>query len=108
MSEKTIGMKIKEFRVKQGFTQESLAVLMFIPKSTLSSYENDKCDISSKVIVELAKVLHTTPGYFYGEEKTTGDPVLDEVISLFSKIDDKKYKRALLEQIRIMAASSND
>ena len=43
--EKTLGKKIKEYRLKRGMTQEELAERLFSKKSTISEYENDKIDI---------------------------------------------------------------
>ena len=43
--EKTIGMRIKECRMKLGMTQEDLADAMFVPKTTISSYERDAVDM---------------------------------------------------------------
>ena len=40
-------------------TQEELAGITFIPKPTISNYENDRIDIKSSVIAELAKALET-------------------------------------------------
>ena len=43
--EKTIGMRIRECRVKMGMTQDELAEALLTKKSTISAYENDKIDI---------------------------------------------------------------
>ena len=40
-----------------GLTQDQLAEITFIPKPTISNYENDRIDIKSSVIAELAKAL---------------------------------------------------
>ena len=45
INEATLGQKIKATRIRKGYTQEELAEVMHIPKSTLSAYENDKVDI---------------------------------------------------------------
>ena len=41
-------------RIRIGMTQEQFAEITFIPKPTLSNYENDRIDIKSSVIAELA------------------------------------------------------
>ena len=38
--EKTIGQRIKECRLKLGMTQQEFAEVMYMPKSTISAYEN--------------------------------------------------------------------
>ena len=51
--EKTLGKKIKEYRLKRGMTQEEMADKLLSKKSTVSEYENDKIDI--KISRELRK-----------------------------------------------------
>lgn len=58
--EKTIGMRIKECRVKMGMTQEELAEALITKKSTVSAYENDKIDIKISILKQIAKVLDTS------------------------------------------------
>ena len=45
LAENTLGQRIKAQRMKMGYTQEQLAEIMCVPKSTISAYENDKVDI---------------------------------------------------------------
>ena len=61
--EKTIGMRIKECRVKIGMTQEELAEELLTKKSTISAYENDKIDIKISILKQIAKVLNTSVFY---------------------------------------------
>ena len=96
----TMGQRIKALRIKQGMTQEYLAELMCIPKSTISAYENDKVDIKSSVIKDLAGLLNTTANYLIG---TVPDKATEELIGLFSRIEDEKVKKMILVQIRALA-----
>lgn len=80
-------------------TQEELAEVMCIPKSTISAYENDKVDIKSSVIVELAQVLETDANYLLGIEWSEEDAFINEAMELLMKIKDEKVKRLLLKQI---------
>ena len=45
LAEETLGQRIKAQRIRVGYTQEQLAEIMCVPKSTISAYENDKVDI---------------------------------------------------------------
>ena len=81
-------------------TQEYLAELMCIPKSTISAYENDKVDIKSSVIKDLAGLLNTTANYLID---TSPDKDTEELIGLFSRIEDEKVKKMILVQIRALA-----
>lgn len=62
----TLGQGIKSQRKRLDMTQDELAEIMHIPKSTISAYENDKVDIKGSVIVELSKCLFTNPNYLLG------------------------------------------
>ena len=59
IKEETLGQRIRAQRMRLGMTQEELAEITFIPKPTISNYENDRIDIKSSVIAELAKALET-------------------------------------------------
>lgn len=66
--EKTIGMRIKECRIKRGMTQNELAEALLTKKSTISAYENDKIDIKISILKQIAKELNTTVFYLTGEQ----------------------------------------
>ena len=85
-------------------TQEELAERTFIPKPTISNYENDRIDIKSSVIAELANALQTDPNYLILGEKATkaDDGFMNEAAELFSKITDPKMQEMLLKQIRAL------
>lgn len=99
ITENTLRARIKAQRIRCGMTQEELAEVMCIPKSTISAYENDKVDIKSSVIVELAKVLEPDANYLLGIEGSEEDAFINEAMELLMKIKDEKVKRLLLKQI---------
>ncbi|SFK87273.1 Helix-turn-helix [Lachnospiraceae bacterium KH1T2] len=101
INEETLGQRIKAVRIRKGYTQEELAEVMHIPKSTVSAYENDKVDIKGSVLVELAEHLDTTPNYLLGCENSKNDFVTEAEIIL-SQIKDKKIQEVLLTQIRAL------
>lgn len=70
---KILGQRIKAARIRKGYTQEELAEVMHVPKSTLSAYENDKVDIKGSVLVELSGHLDNTPNYLVGVEENSDD-----------------------------------
>ena len=90
--EKTIGQRIKECRKNKGMTQEALAEKMLTDKSTISLYENDKIDIKSSVIMELAKALGCSGGYLL--EGSGMADANEEMLMLFSKIKSDSNKTA--------------
>jgi transcriptional regulator with XRE-family HTH domain len=101
MAGNTMGNRIRDLRKRQGLTQDALAQLMFIPKSTISAYENDVIDIKSSVIIELANVLNTRPGYFY-EDEGVEDSDLEELVLIYKRIKGEKIRRVALEQVKIL------
>lgn len=102
LAENTLGQRIKAQRIRMGYTQEQLAEKMFVPKTTISTYERDASDIKSSVLVDLANFLATTPDYLLGFEKES-DPISESVIAVLSSIKDEKVKELLLNQIKLAA-----
>ena len=103
-TEETMGRRIRAQRIRLGMTQEELAERTFIPKPTISNYENDRIDIKSSVIAELAEVLQTDPNYLILGEKTpeADNRFVNVAAELLSKITDPKVQEMLLKQIRAL------
>ena len=53
-------MKIKEYRVKMGYTQRQIASLLDIKQNTYSNKENGKRDFTIREIKKLKEILNTT------------------------------------------------
>lgn len=104
IKEETLGQRIRAQRIRLGMTQEELAEVTYIPKPTISNYENDRIDIKSSVIAELAKALETDPNYLILGEKApeVANGFMNEAEGLFSKITDPKVQEMLLKQIRAL------
>ena len=104
IKEETLGQRIRAQRIRLGMTQEELAEATFIPKPTISNYENDRIDIKSSVIAELANALETDPNYLIMGEKApeSDNRFMDEAADLLSKITDPKVQELLLKQIRAL------
>ena len=101
--EMTMGMRIRECRVKMGMTQEELAEQICCKKSLISQYENDKVDIKGSVIVELAEYLGTTTGYLLnGEMGCDLDEGEKEMLELMSMLKNSAIKKVALEQVRVL------
>lgn len=100
--EKTIGMRIRECRVKMGMTQEELAEALLIKKSTISSYENDKIDIKISVLKDLAKVLHTNVSYLVDGDESDIAPEIMQVALMLQEIQNKELRKAAIEQMKIL------
>ena len=97
----TIGARIRECRKEMGYSQETLAAMLYMKKTTICKYEKNQHDIPSSVIVELSKALHTTPNYLLlgdiGE-----DDWMDDMIQMLEKIKKPEYRELAKKQLAIL------
>ena len=101
--EKTIGMRIKECRVKMGMTQEELAEALLTKKSTISAYENDKIDIKISILKQIAKELGTTVFYLAGEQDEDISNEVMQMAMVLQQIQSRKLRMAAIEQVKVLA-----
>ena len=66
MQEKSIGEKVREYRLKKGMTQTALAGET-ITRNMLSQIENGSAQPSVATITELAEKLEAPMEYFFSE-----------------------------------------
>ena len=102
----TIGGRIRELRKQRGYTQERLGEVMYIPKSTISAYENDEIDIKCSAIIELAKTLNTIPGYFFMTEDDINNHSCEEAATILAEIKDPMFKKAALEHLQVVYSAA--
>ena len=96
----TVGTRIRECRKEMGYSQETLAAMLYMKKTTICKYEKDQHDIPSSVLVELAKALHTTPNYLLlGDVEE--DDWMDDMIQMLEKIKDLKKRKMVKKQIEL-------
>jgi len=100
--EKTLGMRIKECRMKMGMTQEELAEALLTKKSTISAYENDKIDIKVSVLKDLAKVLCTNVSYLVDGDENDIAPQIMQVAVMLQEIQNKELRKVAIEQMKIL------
>lgn len=101
--EKTIGMRIKECRVKMGMTQDELAERLLTKKSTVSAYENDKIDIKISILKQIAKELGTTVFYLAGEQDEDISSEVMQMAMVLQQIQNKELRKAVIEQAKVLA-----
>lgn len=61
-----IGKRIREFRSKRGFTQETLALKIGVTPSAVGNYEHDVSFPKEEVLMRLFKALECTPNELLG------------------------------------------
>ena len=101
----TLGERIREQRCRMSLTQEDLAEALCIKKSTISMYENDKVDIKTSVLSDLARELNTSVAYLLGQEEFDED--LLELISIYRSIKDPKIRQVGVAQFKVLSTIQN-
>ena len=71
------GIKIKQYRIRAGYTLDEAAKLVGTTPVTLSRYENDAAEIPATVFVRLARLYKFDVFHVIGV-KTGGKDMLDE------------------------------
>ena len=101
--EKTLGQKIREYRLKRGMTQEELADKLLSKKSTISDYENDKIDMKISLLREIAKVLGTPLSHLLSEEYDDIDDEVMQMAMALKQIKSIELRKAAIKQVMILA-----
>lgn len=101
----TVGGRIKKLRTEMGMSQEELGFALHMEgKSVIYGYESNRRGISGDILVDLAKILHSTPEYIMnGESPADEDPYISAVVSLMKGMKTDKRRRIALEHIKIVA-----
>lgn len=96
----TMGTRIREMRKASGMSQEQLAELLCTKKATISAYENDRIDIKSSIVLEIAKALGCTGSYLL-EGKQEGD-VDARIIEILGELKSDQVKEIALRQLQAL------
>ena len=97
----TMGTRIREMRKAAGMSQEQLAELLCTKKATISAYENNRIDIKSSIVLEIAKALGSTGSYLL-EGKQEGD-VDARIIEILGELKNDQVKEIALRQLQALA-----
>ena len=76
--------------------------MLYMKKTTICRYEKDEHDIPSSVIVELAKVLHTTPNYLLMGE-SDDNSWEEDMIRIMERIADPAMRKLAMQQLKCIA-----
>lgn len=89
--------RIKELRLKNGYTIEKLAEMIGVSKSTISKWENGYVDnMRQDMIFELSKIFNVTPTYIMGYDIQIGE-FEKSIISIQEQVTSlaKSYQKAI-------------
>jgi transcriptional regulator with XRE-family HTH domain len=62
----TLGTRIREYRIKRGFTQGQMADKLSMTEANFSSYERDKSVPPSAKLLEISAILNISTDYLLG------------------------------------------
>ena len=100
--EKTMGMRIRECRVKMGMTQEELAEAIYTKKCTISEYETGKIDIKVSILKDIAKVLNTTAGYLMDGDEIGFDAEIMQVVMMLQEMKNEEVRKVVVEHVKAL------
>ena len=95
--EMTMGMKIRECRVKMGMTQEELAEAIYTKKCT------GKIDIKVSILRDIAKVLNTTAGYLMDGDEMGFDADVMQLAMMLQEMKNEDVRKVAIEQVKVLA-----
>lgn len=106
-----IGNRIKELRIKRGYTQKMLGIKINKSKATISSYENDLQLPPLEVAIDIASILNVSLDYLVGlspDERISTKGLSSEERGLIELIHTEFLKKSnttqelTVDQIRII------
>ena len=78
--ERTFGKRLREARIRAGFSQSDLEDLSGIPKARLSRYENGHVAPSIQTLERLARALKVSEASLLGDQR----PLMEEFFSVLT------------------------
>lgn len=94
----TVGERIREARLKKGYSQSELAKLLgYKSRSSINKIEVDGRDIPRSSIVQFAKILGVTPSYLMGWED---DDKKTNKVNSFDKFKISSHEKKLILSYR--------
>jgi transcriptional regulator with XRE-family HTH domain len=82
----SLGSRIREYRLKRGFTQSQMAEKLNMTEANFSSYERDKSTPPTEKLNQIASILGVSTDYLLGR---TNDPYVQPTSADFEDIDEE-------------------
>ena len=77
--------RLKEARIKSNYTQDQLAEILGIGKSTLSGYENGNREPTISTIAKIIDTLNIDANFLYQDEVISTNEVSYEIMGMNNK-----------------------
>lgn len=87
-----IGNKIRELRIRQGITQEILALKIGVTPSAVGNYEREISFPKEEVLMRLFGALRCTPNELLGENATFGEREY-ALLNKYASLDEQGRER---------------
>ena len=78
-----IGVRIKQYRERQGITQEELALKVFVSRQTISNWETNKSCPDIKSLIALSNIFNVS----------LDDFIKGDIVEMRKMVDDDKIKK---------------
>ena len=102
LSDKEIGMRVRNVRRENGLTQDKFARKFQMTQQTLSRYENGKISIPNGTLENIAEGMDVPIGYFLGIDSMTFTDDELRLLELYRRADDR-VKEYIFEMVRMSA-----
>lgn len=93
-----VGERIQQRRKELGMTQDDLAIALgYKSRSSINKIEKGERGIPQKLILDIANVLMTTPGYILGSEDVPNEEEEDfrKMALIFGKMNSEQRRNLL-------------
>jgi transcriptional regulator with XRE-family HTH domain len=90
-----VGRRIRQTREERGLTQEALAELVSLTRTSITNIEKGRQKILAHTLVDLATALRVAPATLLPESNTTADSELDELLKERSRAEQDWIKAAI-------------
>lgn len=95
----TFGQRLKDLRKSKRLTQQQLADIFFLNKSSISRYENDSQLPEHELLQKMADYFEVSIDYLLGRDDISKTPSSPEMLSKREKFDIEKEVLQMIENI---------
>ena len=95
----TFGQRLKELRKSKRLTQQQLADIFFLNKSSISRYENDSQLPENEQLQKLADYFNVSIDYLLGRDENPNPTSSPEMLTKKEKLDIEKEALQMIENI---------
>jgi transcriptional regulator with XRE-family HTH domain len=93
--ERTFGQRLRETRIKAGFSQSDLEEISGIPKARLSRYENGHVEPSIQTLERLARALAVSEASLLGDQRALMEEFFNVLTARSVRIQTSEQAMAL-------------